>query len=162
MTRNTTQWDFDSLFSREIASEWAFRLPFVLQMIPALVVGLGIHFFPFSPRWLAMRQRNDEALGSVAKLRRLPGSDQRVQLEYKGIIAEVRVQEEIQRQEHPHSSALRLEAHSWLDLFKPRYLKRTLISIAIPFFQQFSGKLSIVQRPPFLVLFNMYSTVTVY
>lgn len=123
-----------------MVGDWAFRLPFLLQMVPALAVGLGIHFFPFSPRWLAMRHRNEESLNSVAKLRRLPNTDERVQLEYKGIVAEVRVQEEVLKQEHPNrTSEIMIEAQSWLDLFKPRYFKRTLISIAIPFFQQFSG-----------------------
>ena len=30
----------------EIQSHWAWRLPFLLQMVPALMVGLGIHVFP--------------------------------------------------------------------------------------------------------------------
>ena len=42
----------------EISSEWAFRLPFLLQMVPALMVGIGIHLFPYSPRWLCMRGPN--------------------------------------------------------------------------------------------------------
>lgn len=118
-------------------------------MIPALAVGLGIHFFPFSPRWLAMRHRNEDTLNSIAKLRRLPTTDERVQLEYKGILSEVRVQEEVQKREHPNvTSTIIMEAYSWLDLFKPRYLKRTMISIAIPFFQQFSGINAFVYYAP--------------
>lgn len=123
-------------------NDWAFRLPFILQIIPALAVGLGIHFSPFSPRWLAMRHHDDESIQPVAKLRRLPTSDERVQLEHKGILAEARMQDEVLKREHPKlaGNPLALEAVSWLDLFKPRYLKRTIISIAIPLFQQFSGK----------------------
>ena len=124
------------LVNRYIDGEWAFRLPFVLQMVPALAVGLGIHFFPYSPRWLSMRGRNEESLAALAKLRRLPESDERVQTEWKGIMVEVRFQEEMLRREHPNSGALMLELKQWFDLFKPKYLKRTLVTIGIPFFQQ--------------------------
>lgn len=88
-----------------------------------------------------MRHRDEDSLHSVAKLRRLPITDERVQLEHKGILAEVRMQDEVLKREHPRliGKSIALEAVSWLDLFKPRYLKRTIISIAIPFFQQFSG-----------------------
>jgi hypothetical protein len=34
----------------DIQSHWSWRLPFLLQMVPALMVGCGIHLFPFSPR----------------------------------------------------------------------------------------------------------------
>lgn len=134
--------------TREIPSDWAFRLPFVLQMVPALCVGCGIHFFPYSPRWLAMRHKDAAALESISKLRRLPFNDERVQLEHKGILAEVRMMEEITKQQHPTSSNLAIEMWSWLDLFRPRYLKRTMISLVIPFFQQFSGINSFVYYAP--------------
>lgn len=134
--------------TREIASDWAFRLPFALQMVPALGVGCGIHFFPYSPRWLAMRHKDSAALSSISKLRRLPPSDERVLLEHKGILAEVRMMEEITRQQHPNASNFVIEMWSWLDLFRPRYLKRTMISLVIPFFQQFSGINSFVYYAP--------------
>jgi hypothetical protein len=67
------------------------RLPFLLQMVPAVGLGTAIHFFPYSPRWLVMRNRHEESLQSLSKLRRLPASDTRVQLEWKGIIAESRI-----------------------------------------------------------------------
>ena len=34
--------------TRYIAGEWAWRLPFLLQLVPGLVLGLGILFLPFS------------------------------------------------------------------------------------------------------------------
>lgn len=133
-----------------MSGDWAFRLPFLLQMVPALAVGLGIHFFPYSPRWLAMRGRDDDSLHSVAKLRRLPADNNLVQLEHKGIIAEVRMQTEVSKREHPTlvGKPLALEAVGWLDLFNKRYFKRTMISIAIPFFQQFSGINAFVYYAP--------------
>ncbi|OQV05166.1 hypothetical protein CLAIMM_09950 [Cladophialophora immunda] len=134
--------------TRHIAGDWSFRLPFLLQMAPALAVGLGIHFFPFSPRWLAMRGRNDDSLKALAKLRRLPQDDHRVQTEWKGILVDVRFQEEMLKREHPNTGPLMLEIKQWIQLFKPKYIKRTLVAIGIPFFQQFSGINAFVYYAP--------------
>lgn len=64
--------------TRFISGEWAWRFPFLLQLIPGLVLGMGILFLPFSPRWLASKGRNKEALRSLCKLRQLPCNDARV------------------------------------------------------------------------------------
>ena len=105
-------------------------------MLPALAVGCGIHFFPFSPRWLALRNRNEESLDCLSRLRRLPATDETVQVEWRGIIAEDRFQKAILLKQHPDTGFFMLEVKQWLDLFHPRYLKRTAVAIAIPFFQQ--------------------------
>ena len=34
--------------TRYMSGEWAWRLPFLLQMVPGFVLGLGILFLPFS------------------------------------------------------------------------------------------------------------------
>ena len=39
--------------TRNIVGEASFRLPSGLQMISAVAIGGGIHFFPISPPWLA-------------------------------------------------------------------------------------------------------------
>jgi hypothetical protein len=119
-----------------MSGDWAFRLPFLLQMIPGLVVGFGIHCFPFSPRWLALRDKNQESLQALSKLRRLPTTDKTVLLEWRGILTEDRFQKQILRDQHPNTGPLMMEVKQWLDLFRPRYLKRTCVAIAIPFFQQ--------------------------
>jgi MFS family permease len=127
--------------TRHIAGVWAFRLPFLLQMIPALMVGIGMQFFPFSPRWLAMRHLDQDSLKSLQKLRRLPATDHRVQQEWKGIISEVEFQERVLIRDHgANTNIVVLEFKQWGDLFKPKYARRTMIALAIPFFQQFSGQ----------------------
>ncbi|KAM5344354.1 hypothetical protein ACJ41O_012891 [Fusarium nematophilum] len=135
--------------AREIAGDWSFRLPFVLQMAPALVVGIGIQFFPYSPRWLAMRHRDQDSLRALEKLRRLPETDERVQQEWRGILREVEYQERALAREHgTDGNPVTLEFKQWGDLFKPRYLRRTVIALAIPFFQQFSGINAFVYYAP--------------
>ncbi|CVL07402.1 related to quinate transport protein [Fusarium mangiferae] len=134
---------------RDISNDWAFRLPFLLQMVPALMVGIGIQFFPFSPRWLAMRHRNEDALHSLQKLRRLPGTDARIQAEWKGIVREAEVHEMLLNRDHgANKNPVVLEFQQWGDLFKPKYIRRTTVALAIPFFQQFSGINAFVYYAP--------------
>ena len=58
-------------------------------MVPGLVLGIGILFLPFSPRWLVSKSRDFEAGQSLSKLRQLDISDSRVQQEWIDIRAEV-------------------------------------------------------------------------
>lgn len=61
-------------------------------MVSAGTLGVCIHFFPYSPRWLAMRGREEESLQSLVRLRGLPEDDKRVLREWRGILAEVKLQ----------------------------------------------------------------------
>src|SRR5271168_444237 len=101
-------------------------------MVPAFVLGAGIYFLPFSPRWLMSKDRTEEALQSLSKLRRLPASDPRVKLEHLGIQAEVLFHKEMSAERRPRlqdesrSSALQLEIVSWLDCFRRGCWRRTV------------------------------------
>ncbi|KAK0309222.1 hypothetical protein LTR01_004329 [Friedmanniomyces endolithicus] len=139
-----------------IASEWAWRLPFLLQIVPGLVLGVGIVFLPFSPRWLASRGRDRESLHSIAKLRMLPVTDKRVQQEWYEIRAEVALQNEITAERHPslqagsRSSRIKLDLAAWLDCFKPGCWRRTHVGMGIMFFQQFVGINALIYYSPTL------------
>jgi len=139
-----------------IPSQWAWRLPFLLQIIPGVVLGVGILFLPFSPRWLASKGRDKEALSNLAKLRSLPETDQRVQLEYFDILAEVALHQEISAERHPHlqdgskGSRLKLEISAWGDCFKSGCWRRTHVGIGIMFFQQFVGINALIYYSPTL------------
>jgi len=52
-----------------IQSNASFRVPWGLQMIPAVVLLICVPFMPRSPRWLASKDRWDEALNVLASLR---------------------------------------------------------------------------------------------
>ena len=52
--------------TRHIPSMWSWRLPFLIQMIPALVLVCGVFMLPYSPRWLAQKDRNEESLQTLA------------------------------------------------------------------------------------------------
>ncbi|CAG9973773.1 unnamed protein product [Clonostachys byssicola] len=134
--------------TRSLAGDIAFRLPFGLQMIPALIVGLGILAFPFSPRWLAMRGRNQDCLQSLTKLRRVPLDDGRIQAEWRSIVCEVKFEQAVLEKQHPGRKGVALEALQWVDLFKPKMIRRTAIALAVSFFQQFSGINAFVYYAP--------------
>jgi hypothetical protein len=123
---------------REIAGSEAFTIPFGLQMIPATILGVGIHLFPYSPRWLAMVDRNEDSLKSLARLRRLSPADSRVQTEWRGILGEVAFQKDVAEKNHPGITGFKLEIRSWRDLFKKSIIKRTVVACGICFFTQVS------------------------
>ncbi|KXL42933.1 hypothetical protein M433DRAFT_59012 [Acidomyces richmondensis BFW] len=139
-----------------IQSEWSWRLPFLLQIIPGIILGVGIAFFPFSPRWLVSKGRDKEALQTLGKLRQLPTSDPRIQLEWFDIRAEVALHQDISAERHPHlhdgtlSSRMRLEFAAWGDCFKRGCWRRTHVGIGIMFFQQFVGINALIYYSPTL------------
>ena len=127
--------------TRYMVGEWAWRLPFLLQLVPGLVLGMGILFLPFSPRWLISKGRDEEALQSLCRLRQLPSSDARVKQEWYDIRAEVAFHREMSALRHPKLQSetvvnrMKLEIASWTDCFRSGCLRRTHIGIGIMFFQ---------------------------
>ncbi|KAL8942178.1 MAG: hypothetical protein Q9211_001508 [Gyalolechia sp. 1 TL-2023] len=127
--------------TRFMGGEWAWRLPFLLQMFPSTILGLGILFLPFSPRWLASKGRDDEALQSLGKLRQLPVTDARVQQEWFDIRAEAAFHRQTSAIKHPTlqskstKNSIKLELVSWSDCFRRGCWRRTHIGIGIMFFQ---------------------------
>ncbi|UPK93723.1 hypothetical protein LCI18_004658 [Fusarium solani-melongenae] len=126
-------------------------------ILPGLVLGFGAIFLPYSPRWLASKDREDEALANLAKLRAFPATDPRVQREWMEIITEARFQTGILKERHPQltqrtdiSGRIRLEFVSWTDCLKPGCWRRTLVGAGIMFFQQFVGINALIYYSPTL------------
>lgn len=136
--------------TRHMAGEATFRLPFGLQMVTATALGIGIHFFPYSPRWLALVNRRDDCLASLSKLRRLPATDPSVQAEYTGIVTEIASQKLAFQRRHPGATGLKLEMLSWVDLFRRKTWRRTAVGAGVAFFQQFSGINAFIYYAPTL------------
>ncbi|OJJ05553.1 hypothetical protein ASPVEDRAFT_174600 [Aspergillus versicolor CBS 583.65] len=128
----------------------SFRLPFGLQMVCATLLGVCIHFFPYSPRWLALVGRSQECLASLAKLRNLPSTDERVQAEYQGILAEIVFQRLVEENTHPNVKGWKLEMCTWLDLLTKKNWRRTAVAVGVSFFQQFSGVNAFIYYAPSL------------
>lgn len=142
--------------TRFIDSTWSFRFPFLIQIVPGLILGLGVLFLPFSPRWLAFKGRDKDCLRSLSKLRQLPESDPSIQKEWVEIRAEAKFQQETIKIRHPTlndnrlSTMVKLEIVSWFDLFKRGCWKRTIVGIGVMFFQQFVGINALIYYSPTL------------
>ncbi|KAL8920659.1 MAG: hypothetical protein Q9208_006141 [Pyrenodesmia sp. 3 TL-2023] len=142
--------------TRYMSGEWSWRLPFLLQMIPSTILGLGILFLPFSPRWLASKGRDNEALQSLGKLRQLPETDHRVQQEWFDIRAESAFHRQTNAIRHPDlqskskMNSIKLEIASWTDCFRSGCWRRTHVGIGLMFFQQFVGINALIYYSPTL------------
>ncbi|KAK8186318.1 putative MFS monosaccharide transporter [Phyllosticta citribraziliensis] len=143
--------------TRFIAGVWSWRLPFLLQILPGLILGVGILFMPFSPRWLASKGRDQEALKNLARLRQLPTSDSRVILEWYDIRTEVAFHAEIASERHPKlygsrnkMDRIKLEFVAWVDCFRRGCWRRTHVGMGLMFFQQFVGINALIYYAPTL------------
>ncbi|KAI0191891.1 general substrate transporter [Astrocystis sublimbata] len=105
----------------------AFRIPWGIQIVPALVLFIGMFFCPYSPRWLASKDRWDETLQVLAMLHG-NGDDT-----HPKVLAQYR---EIQR-------ALRFEreeaSSSFKALVQPRIFKRVILGMSIQMWSQLCG-----------------------
>ncbi len=97
----------------------AFRIPWAIQMVPAFILLVGLFFFPYSPRWLASKDRWDEAIRVLANLHG------------KGDVNHPKVLAQFQEIEE----ALRFEREQAVSSVKalvaPRMLKRVLLGMSI-------------------------------
>ncbi|KAK8092276.1 uncharacterized protein PG998_015108 [Apiospora kogelbergensis] len=130
-------------------SQAAWRIPFAVQIIPALVLGVGMLFFPESPRYFLMRRKEDKALAALAQLRRCHPDTEWLRHEYLAIKSEVLFDESIARDRHPGKSGVSLYAAQCADLVStwPSF-KRLAIGCCIMFFQQFIGCNAIIYYAP--------------
>ncbi|KAH8077366.1 hexose transport-related protein [Filobasidium floriforme] len=142
--------------TRHIASDWCYRLPFLLQMVPSIFLGGSLYFLPYSPRWLASKGREEECLDALCKLRQLPSSDPRIQAEWILIRGEAIHNREALLIRHPNMRGegfkmeLQREIASWVDMFRPEVIRRTHIGIGLMFFQQFVGINALIYYSPSL------------
>ncbi|EJD45570.1 general substrate transporter [Auricularia subglabra TFB-10046 SS5] len=136
-------------------SEAAWRLPLALQLVPALVLGAGILFMPFSPRWLVNQGRDDEALVVLARARELDPSSDLVQIEFLEIRAQHLFEKEVSQEQFPQyqdgtaSSNFKLAAYGYLSLITNRVLRwRVAVGALTMFFQQWTGINAILYYAP--------------
>ncbi|WVQ91962.1 hypothetical protein IAS59_005770 [Cryptococcus gattii] len=143
--------------TRHILDSWSFRLPFTVQVVPCIALGIGLWMLPYSPRWLATVGRDQDALDALVRLRRLPSSDPRLQAEWITIRAEAIQQREVVITSHPHLQGgsgfvqdFKLEMHAWFDMFKPNIIARTMIGVMLMVFQQLQGINALIYYSPTL------------
>jgi hypothetical protein len=84
---------------------------------------VGSFWMPYSPRWLILKDRNEEALAVLNKMHGEPGHEDFPLREYH----QIRAQIELDRREHLGISSI---------LSKKSYRKRLIIVVGTALFQQ--------------------------
>ncbi|KAG1048348.1 hypothetical protein G6F46_002936 [Rhizopus delemar] len=110
-----------------IQSTAAFRIPWAVQAVPAVIIVCGMWFFPFSPRWLADRGRMEEALRVLADIHGNGDPNHpRVKLEMDEIEATIHFEKSI-------------ASHRYADLLKPGMAYRVSLGVCLQIWQQLTG-----------------------
>lgn len=129
--------------------ELAWRLPLIIQGIPAIILAVGVWFLPFSPRLLVKHGRDEEALQSLSRLRRLPLDEPLIRIEYLEIKAESEFEKRVFEKRFPQlavkakGNRLLRELAQYSSIFRTKdSFKRVAIGGTVMFFQQWSGTLS--------------------
>lgn len=105
----------------------SFRVAWGIQAVPGLILFGSLFFFPESPRWLAGKERWEEALDVLALLHGNGNrNDPVVQLEFEEVQEAARI-------------AHQAKDVSFLALFGPRIWQRTLCGVSVQVWQQLLG-----------------------
>jgi hypothetical protein len=110
-----------------MTGEKAFRVPWGLQMLPAVVLGIGLLFLPESPRWLARHDRWEE---THAVLTHVHGHGDPNSPFVKLEMDEIRQMIDFERQNADVT---------FMELFKPNMINRLHIGIFTQIWSQLTG-----------------------
>ncbi|KAI9863675.1 MAG: MFS sugar transporter [Trichoglossum hirsutum] len=105
----------------------AFRIPWGVQMVPAIILFCGLFVFPKSPRWLASKDRWEEAIRVLADLH---GNGD---INHPKVLAEYQEIKEALRFEREEA------ASSFAQLTEPRIFKRVVLGMSIQMWSQLCG-----------------------
>lgn len=108
-------------------SQAAWRLPLAIQIVPAIVLGVGMLFFPDTPRWLLMKERDEDCLAALSRLRRQSSDSPIIQNEYLEIRASVMLENTFAREHFPNLSGFKLHA-AQVCVFQLTYFASTHVS----------------------------------
>jgi len=130
-------------------------VPLCLQLVPAVLLGVGMIFMPFSPRWLIHHDREVEARRVLANLRSLPQDHELVEIEYAEIRAQSLFEKRVTAERFPHLveqtawNIFKLQFVAIASLFQSRAMfKRVIVATVTMFFQQWTGINAILYYAP--------------
>jgi len=114
--------------TNRIPSEWAWRIPSIIQAAPSILQITCVWLVPESPRWYVSKGKPERALDVLAKVHAEgDANNEIVQLEFEEIKETIAIEKEA-------------EQTGWLELFKTKGNRhRLLILISAGFFSQWSG-----------------------
>ncbi|KAI3283060.1 hypothetical protein CBS147309_1110 [Penicillium roqueforti] len=130
-------------------SEASWRLPLALQIVPAVILGVGMLFFPDSPRWLLMKERDDDSLHALSRLRRMDRDSPILLNEYLEIKASIMLENSFARDNFPNLSGYKLHVAQYMSFFTAwSRFRRLAIGCIVMFFQQFMGCNAMIYYAP--------------
>lgn len=91
-------------------SDAAWRIPLALQILPALILSIGMIFYPDSPRWLLMQERDEDAFKALSKLRRQSADHPSLVAEALDIKASIMLENTYVRENYVGLSGFRVHA----------------------------------------------------
>jgi sugar porter (SP) family MFS transporter len=114
--------------TNSIASDWAWRIPSLLQMAPSVIQIVFVFMLPESPRWLVTKGRVAEANDILVKYHAEGDQDSEfVRAEMAQITATIELEAEYSKK-------------NWMSIFETAGMRRrTLISSFLGLFTQWSG-----------------------
>ncbi|XP_042519817.1 sugar transport protein MST6-like [Macadamia integrifolia] len=122
-----------NFLTAKISGGWGWRLSLGGAAIPAAIITIGAYFLPDTPNSLIERSFTDEAR---EELQRIRGTDVDVEEEFQDLVAA--------------SDASKQVHHPWKSIMERKYRPQLVMSIAIPFLQQFTGINAIMFYAPVL------------
>ncbi|RFU28110.1 hypothetical protein B7463_g8222, partial [Scytalidium lignicola] len=140
--------NYGSLQQISSSSSWQWRTTLVLQLIPAIILFLGLPFFPESPRFLMLTGKNEKAKQALLGLRNLPEDHPYFREEFDELQSKVVADAEQEK----GLQALKTLIHYCAT--DPTTLKRVVFVILIQTFFIMSGGNSITYYAP-----NILSTM---
>jgi len=111
--------------TKKMTTNAAWRIPFGLILVVPFIVICLVWFIPESPRWYLLRDRQDDALRSLTRLKGKNTSDEEVRERFEFLSFKV---------------AEQLQKKSFKDLFTAQNRQRTFVVSAANFFQQATGQ----------------------
>jgi hypothetical protein len=133
----------------------AWLLPLCLQLVPALILGAGMIFMPFSPRWLVHHNREPEGRKVLASLRGLHQDHELIEIEFAEIRAQSMFEKRMIAERFPHLreqtawNIIKLQFVAIGSLFKTKPMfKRVIVATVTMFFQQWTGINAVLYYAP--------------
>lgn len=134
----------------ETQSTASWLVPLCLQLAPAVLLGGGMLFMPFSPRWLVHHNREADARKTLASLRGLSPDHELIELEFLEIKAQSLFEKRTTAELFPSLadgsawSTIKLQFVAAGSLFtsKPMF-RRVVLATLTMFFQQWTVGLSL-------------------
>jgi sugar porter (SP) family MFS transporter len=139
----------------ETQSDAAWLVPICIQVVPAIILFIGMLWMPFSPRWLLHHGREEEARTILASLRDLPPNHELIELEFLEIKAQSLFEKRSLAEHFPHLqeqtawNVFKLQFVAIGALFKTKAMfKRVIVATVTMTFQQWSGINAILYYAP--------------